>query len=174
MEESDQQPTQGGGGIRQMGNCCPRRCHFGTVTYNGKIYLIGGMYHHDSRQVDLPLVDIYDPKTDDWSKGRDLPTGHTHAEASTFVHDNRIYFLGGMAQIGRRRWIDNKITVLDPKGKSQHIGELPRPLSACAAGIINGKLYLAGGSPNGATPQPRVWVRPVPMMPGSKPAQSGK
>jgi N-acetylneuraminic acid mutarotase len=138
------------------------RCHFGTVPLNGKIYLIGGMYHHDSRQIDLPLVDIYDPAADSWSKGADLPTGHTHAEASTLVHNDRIYILGGMAQVGERRWIDNKITALTPEGKWEQVGELPRPLSAAAAGIIAGKLYLAGGSPNGGTPQPGVWSRAAP------------
>ncbi len=138
------------------------RCHFGIAMLDGKIYLIGGMYHHDSRQIDRPLVDVYDPATDAWSKGADLPTGHTHAEASTFVYNGRICFLGGMAQAGERRWIDNKITALTADGKWEHIGELPRPLSAAAAGIVNGKLYLAGGSPNGATPQPGMWVRPAP------------
>ncbi len=138
------------------------RCHFAAATIDGRIYLIGGMHHHDSKQIDLPLVDIYDRKTDSWSRGGDLPTGHTHAEASTFVHNNRIYFLGGMAQVGERRWIDNKITVLTSEGKWKHVGELPRPLSASAAGVIAGKLYLAGGSPNGATPQPKMWVRPAP------------
>ena len=138
------------------------RCHFAAVTLDERTYLIGGMHHHDSKQIDLPLVDIYDPKTDSWSRGGDLPTGHTHAEASTFIHRNRIYLLGGMAQVGERRWIDNKITVLTPEGKWKHVGELPRPLSASAAGVIAGRLYLAGGSPNGATPQPGMWVRPAP------------
>ncbi|MHC4517956.1 MAG: Kelch repeat-containing protein, partial [Planctomycetota bacterium] len=128
------------------------RCHFGTVTFDEKIYLTGGMYHHDSKQIDRPLVDIYDPEADSWSRGADLPTGHTHAEASTFVHDKRIFFPRGMAQVGNKRWIDNKITALTSQGKWKHAGKLPQPLSAAAAGILNGKLYLAGGSPNGATP----------------------
>jgi len=102
------------------------RCHFGTATLDGKIYLIGGMYHHDSKQIDRLLVDIYDPETESWHRGEDLPTGHTHAEGSTFVHDNRIIFLGGMAQVGQKRWIDNKITVLTTEGKWTHAGELPR------------------------------------------------
>ena len=39
-----------------------------------------------STAVDLLLVDIYDPKTDSWSHGGNLPTGHARVEASTFVH----------------------------------------------------------------------------------------
>ena len=138
------------------------RCHFGTVTMDGKIYVIGGMYHHDRGQADLPLVDIYDPKTDSWTKGKNLPVGHTHAEGATFVHQKRIYFMGGMARLGRRRWIDNQITVSTPTGGWKHVASLPRRLSAAAAGVIGDKLYIAGGSLNGARPQPGMWVRTVP------------
>jgi N-acetylneuraminic acid mutarotase len=141
------------------------RCHFSAVTYRGRIYVLGGMEHHDSGQIDLPHVDIYDPGTDSWSKGPALPTGHTHAEGSTFVHGDRIYILGGMAQIGRKRWIDNRITVLSPQGKWEHAGELPGHLSAPAAAVIGDRLYLAGGSLNGAHPQPKMWVRSVPGKP---------
>lgn len=74
----------------------------------------------------------------------------------------QILFLGGMAQVEERRWIDNKITVLTPQGKWKHAGELPRPLSAAAAGVLDGKLYLAGGSLNGAHPQPAMWARIAP------------
>jgi len=108
------------------------------------------------------MVDIYDPKTDSWSKGADLPAGHTHAEASTFVHDGRIVFLGGMVRVEGKRRIDSKITAMTAKGEWKYVGELPRRLSAAAAGVIGGKLYVAGGSPNGATPQPGMWVRPAP------------
>jgi N-acetylneuraminic acid mutarotase len=45
------------------------RNQFSTVTFDGKIYLIGGQFHHDSMQLDQARVDIYDPKTDSWSRG---------------------------------------------------------------------------------------------------------
>ncbi len=35
-------------------------------------------------------------------------------------------------------------------------------LAFFAAGILDGKLYLAGGSLNGAHPQPAMWVRIAP------------
>jgi len=57
---------------------------------------------------------------------------------------------------------ENKITVLTSRGRWKHAGELPQSLSTAVAGIIDGKLYLAGGSPNGAPPQPRMCVRIAP------------
>ena len=37
------------------------------------------------------------------------------------------------------------------------------PLSAPAAAVISDRLYLAGGSPNGATPQAGMWMRRAPV-----------
>ena len=138
------------------------RNQFSTVTFGGKIYVMGGMFHHDSGQDDQPRVDIYDPQTDSWRRGADLPAGHSHAEGSTFVQGNRIFILGGMGRIGKRRWIDDKILALSSDDKWKAIGDLPMALSSPVAAIINDQLYLGGGSPNGATPQPAMWVRPAP------------
>jgi N-acetylneuraminic acid mutarotase len=138
------------------------RNQFSTVSLGGKIYLLGGMYHHDSGQNDQARVDIHDPETDAWSRGADLPAGHSHAEGSTIVQDGRIFILGGMARIGEKRSIDNKILAPSPNGEWKVLGELPRPLSSPVAAIIGGQLYVGGGSPNGATPQPAMWVRRAP------------
>ena len=70
-----------------------------------------------SAKNDQPRVDIYDPVTDTWSRGPDLPAGHSHAEGSTFVHGDRIFIAGGMARRGDERWIDNKVLVLLPSGR---------------------------------------------------------
>lgn len=96
----------------------------------------------------------------EWEEAKPMSKGRCHFGTVTF--DGKIYLTGGMAQVGEKRWIDNKITVLTSKGKWKHAGELPQPLSAAAAGILDGKLYLAGGSLNGAHPQPAMWVRIAP------------
>jgi len=71
------------------------RNQFSTAVLDGKIYAIGGQFHHDSMQLDQPRTDAYDPQNDSWSSEPDLPKGHSHAEGATFVHDNHIYMLGG-------------------------------------------------------------------------------
>ena len=139
------------------------RNQFGMVTLNGKIYAIAGQFHHDSGQLDQPRVDIYDPKTDSWSSGPALPHGHSHAEGGTFVHDGRIFVVGGHATPeGGKKRIDADILALVPGGQWKLVGKLPMPLSSPAAAIIGGKLYVAGGSPNGGSVQARMWVRSAP------------
>jgi N-acetylneuraminic acid mutarotase/outer membrane protein assembly factor BamB len=152
-------------GTAEWKNAAPMadpRNQFGTVTLNGKIYLLGGMHNHDSRQIDQPRVDVYNPHTDTWSRGPDLPAGHSHAEGSTFINGDRIFIVGGMARSGDKRWIDNQVHMLLPGGAWQSFAELPRPLSSPVAAIIGEKLYVGGGSPNGATPQPGMWLRDAP------------
>ncbi|MCP4170961.1 MAG: hypothetical protein GY758_09345 [Fuerstiella sp.] len=137
------------------------RNQFSAVSFAGKIYAIGGQFGHDKGQDDQPRVDIYDPGTDSWTRGPELPGPHSHAEGSTFLSKGRIFVVGGMTRDERRR-IDQHIVAGMPGGEWQIVGELPRPLSSPAAAIIGDRLYVAGGSLNGADPQPGMWVSSVP------------
>ncbi|MDA0338800.1 MAG: kelch repeat-containing protein, partial [Proteobacteria bacterium] len=68
--------AEGRGEWRAEGAPMPTpRNQFSTVVHKDKVYLIGGQFHHDSCQLDQPNVDIYDPETDSWSRGPDLPYG---------------------------------------------------------------------------------------------------
>jgi N-acetylneuraminic acid mutarotase len=139
------------------------RNQFSTVVFNGKIYAIGGQFHHDSMQLDQPRTDIYDPQNDSWSSGPDLPKGHSHAEGSTFVHNDQIYMLGGhTTPTGGSKSQDPDILRLAEGGRWQKIGELPTPLSSPAGAIIGDKLFVAGGAHPGSTVIGKMWVRPAP------------
>ena len=139
------------------------RNQFSTVTFGGKIYAIGGQFHHDSMQLDQARVDIYDPKTDSWSRGPQLPKGHSHSEGGTFVSGERIYMVGGhTTPEGGRKRIAPDILALTPGGQWELVGKLPMPLSSPAAAIIGGKLYVAGGSRDGRSVAAMMWVRNAP------------
>ncbi len=139
------------------------RNQFSTVQFEGKLYLIGGQFHHDSMQLDQNRVDIYDPDSNSWSEGPNLPKGHSHSEGGTFVHDGRIFLVGGhTTPEGGRKSIDPDILTLAPGGEWELMGKLPVALSSPAARIINGKFYVAGGSLNGGSVQPKMWVAEAP------------
>ncbi len=139
------------------------RNQFSTVTLKGKIYLIGGQFHHDSMQLDQPRVDIYDPKNDSWRIGPALPKGHSHSEGGTFVHGGRIYMVGGhTTPEGGTKSIDPDILSLKPGGQWKLVAKLPHSLSSPSAAIIGGKLYVAGGSRTGGSVQAEVFVRDAP------------
>lgn len=139
------------------------RNQFSAVSIGNRIYAIGGQYNHDSQQLDQARVDIYDAETGSWSRGPDLPKGHSHGEAGTFVHEGRIVMVGGhTTPAGGRKSIDPDILVLEPGGEWALLGKLPMPLSSPAAAIIGGKLYAAGGSATGRGAQAKMWVADLP------------
>ena len=143
---------------------CPTRAtSFSAVAIGKLIYAIGGQYNHDSQQLDQARVDIYDAETDSWSRGPDLPKGHSHGEAGTFVHEGRIVMVGGhTTPAGGTKSIDPDILVLELGGEWELLGKLPMPLSSAAAAIIGGKLYAAGGSATGRGAQAKMWVADLP------------
>ncbi len=153
-------------GAAQWENAAPLpapRNQFSTVTLDEKIYIIGGQLHHDSIQIDQARVDIYDPKTDSFSRGPQLPKGHSHSEGGTFTNAGRIYVVGGHATPeGGRKKIDDNILSLTPGGEWEVVSKLPMPLSSPAAAIIHGQLFVAGGSPNGRSVQAKMWVQGSP------------
>ena len=139
------------------------RNQFSTVVFDGRIYAVGGQFHHDSVQLDQPRTDIYDPVTDTWSSGPDLPKGHSHAEGATFVHDGNIYMIGGhTTPTGGTKSQDPDILRLTRGSPWQKVGELPGPLSSPAAAIIGNQLYVAGGAAGGSTVQSGMWVSTAP------------
>jgi len=122
------------------------RNQFSAVVFNGELYAIGGQFHHDSMQLDQPRVDIYNPETDSWRDGPALPKGHSHSEGATFVHNDRIYLVGGhTTPEGGQKGLEDDILSLAPGGTWELVGKLPKPLSSPAATIVDGRMYVAGG-----------------------------
>ena len=71
------------------------RNQLSVAVLNDEIYVIGGQLNHDKQQLDQTNVDIYNPTTDSWRAGPDLPYGHSHSEGATFVYNNQIWMIGG-------------------------------------------------------------------------------
>ena len=138
------------------------RNQFGTVTLGGKIHAMGGQFNHDSGQTDQSRTDVYDPATDSWSSGPQLPAPHSHAEGSTFLSGGRVFMIGGMTGGPDNRKVEASIRVLSADGEWSELGELPTPLSSPAAAIIGDRLVIAGGSPDGKDPQPSMWEHDAP------------
>lgn len=65
---------------------------------------------------------------------------------------------------GGKKQIDPDILTLAPGGEWELIGKLPVPLSSPASRIINGKLFVLGGSLDGGSVQPKVWVTDAPEL----------
>jgi N-acetylneuraminic acid mutarotase len=134
------------------------RNQLSVAVLNKRIYAIGGQLNHDSQQIDQARVDIYDPVSDTWNEGPALPNPHSHSEGATFVHNDRIWMLGGHSTPdGGNKGFSNDVLTLKEGGEWELICRLPKPVSSPAAAIINDRLYVAGGW-DGRMDEDKKWL----------------
>ena len=92
------------------------------------------------------LVQIYDPKTDTWSKGQPIPTGKSNAGAASTSGNSapiRIYLIGGSNQpnVGL-----NITQVYDPTSNTWTEGaSMPTARFGLVVVTVNDALYAIGG-----------------------------
>src|SRR5215207_1726465 len=125
--------------------------HFQAVEHGGKIYVVGAMTGGYPREPALPVVHVYDPATDQWSIGPEIPADRRRGGAGAVVHDGQIYVVAGI-QIGHWGghvpWLD----AFDPRtGSWRRLPDAPRSRDHFQAAIIDGKLYAAGGRRSSAS-----------------------
>jgi N-acetylneuraminic acid mutarotase len=120
------------------------RHHAGAAVLGGKIYYVGGQRGHDHNLVTQTDVHVFDPATGAWTKVQGMPRGRGHISASTFVHDNRIFVLGGEVTHGTSV---RDVTAYDPATNTwTTYTPLPLARSSGVAAAIGNTLYYSSGS----------------------------
>jgi N-acetylneuraminic acid mutarotase len=135
------------------------RNQFGVAVLAGKIYAIGGQFHHDRNlgrdAEDQPLVHVYDPATDAWAAGSPLPKPLSHIEPSTFVADGLIITVGGRSLRGQA----SDVYGFDPaRAKWQTLPPLAKGVYGPAAALVGDRIVVAGGASGGSIPQAEAWT----------------
>jgi hypothetical protein len=120
------------------------RHHAGAAVLGGKIYYIGGQRGHDHGLTTQTDVHVFNPATGAWTKVQGLPRGRGHISASVFVHDNRVFVLGGEVTHGTPA---RDVTAYDPATNTwTACTPLPLARSSGVAGAIGNTLYYTTGS----------------------------
>lgn len=110
------------------------------VAVQDKLYLVGGRGSRD--------LDIYDPLTDDWSKGETPPIQFHHFQAVEL--DGELWVAGAFVGSYPNETPVSTIYIYNPDDDEWRTGPtIPRPRGAAGATVHNGKLYLSGGLTNG-------------------------
>lgn len=138
-----------------------------VVTFGDEVVAIGGF---DGRGAVSALVEAYFPGTNSWRRLPDLPMTMHHANAA--VVGESLYVVGFLT--GSNFAPDGRIFVLEREAAAwQPAGSMPagKGRGASAVGVIDGKIYLAGGLRAGSVadfarydPSTRTWdeLPPVP------------
>jgi len=91
------------------------RNHLSYVVLGGKIYALGGQFKHDCLALDQKYCHVYDPVTNAWTRLSDIPVQRSHAEASTFAIDGKIFLVAGQ---GASNHTQNTTYQFSPKENS--------------------------------------------------------
>jgi N-acetylneuraminic acid mutarotase len=121
------------------------RSEMSIAAVGSRIYVMGG---YPGTRVTVDEVQVYDASTDSWSFGPRLPRPLHHNMAAAV--DGRLYFFGGESgdPIGGAANFENATYVLDDQ-TSAWLPRAPMPTarSGGGTGVIDGKIYVAGGRP---------------------------
>jgi N-acetylneuraminic acid mutarotase len=121
------------------------RSEASIAEYNGKIYFMGG---YPGARITSDSVQVYDPTSDSWELGPPLPLPLHHTMAS--VANGRLYIIGGEAgnPTAGESVFQNGVYMLDEQaGAWVPRAPMPTARSGGGSGVIDGKIYVAGGRP---------------------------
>src|SRR4030042_6233837 len=130
---------------------------YASAVLHGKIYIMGGAAISQSySNWVVDLVQIFDPKTNQWTVGKPLPTGVYAAGAcatSGLLAPERIYVVGGNERY--LPWVTSGVLtphgttlnqIFDPATGNWSFGaSLPEPRWQCSLLNINDTLFVVGG-----------------------------
>jgi N-acetylneuraminic acid mutarotase len=125
------------------------RSGFATIVYQSKIYCIGGTTGDSENFVAgfTGVNEVYDPATDTWETKASMPTPRADLVAS--VVNSTIYCIGGKQYWGVDQSYQelNVTEVYDPINNSwTEKSSLPIPVFGCTSSVLDGKIYVVGGS----------------------------
>ena len=139
-----------------MGSSMPKPLnHPAAATFDGKIYVVGGF------EYSLPAIGawlgtnylfIYDPTSDTWIRGADMPTDRG-ALVADFL-DGKLYAVGGKNVLSSGimgtiifKMISTPINeVYDPVTNSwEQKAPMPTPRDHIASAVVDEKMYVIGG-----------------------------
>ena len=123
------------------------RLSSGAAVVDGKIYVFGGFSWVGIPGVDikiLQVVEVYDPRTDTWSRKQDMPTPRRYF--GTCVVDGKIYAMGGENLFEEPQRL-NQMEVYDPTGDAwAERADMPTIRSDVKAVVIRDTIYVLGGA----------------------------
>lgn len=115
------------------------REHLTAAAVDGRLYVVGGRW---AGQGNLPTVEVYDPATGRWTRGRDMPTPRGGLTAAAL--GGRIHVTGGEELSGARTFPQHE--AYSPATDAwTTLPALPTARHGLASAAVAGRWYVLGG-----------------------------
>ena len=123
--------------------------HFQAVEYDGLLYMVGAMTGNFPNETGLPNIWIYDPETDEWMMGPEIPSARIRGSAGCAVYNDKIYLVGGIINGHLSGWV-NWLDEYDPATNTwTALADAPHARDHFHAAVINDQLYAVAGRRSG-------------------------
>jgi len=124
--------------------------HFQPVVVDDQIWLLGTMTGEFPREPPLESVLIYQPESDTWITGPEVPKARRRGAAGCALHtDGWIYVVGGIVDghhAGTQAWFDR---INPATGVWEVLPDAPNKRDHAPCAIVKNKLYYFGGRETG-------------------------
>ena len=119
--------------------------HFQAINYKNEIWVMGAFTGPFPKEEPISFIYVYNPVQDRWRTAGRLPEGRHRGAAGVAVYKDKFYLLCGNKLghwDGHNTWFDE----FDPAtGEWRQLPDAPHTRDHFQVGIIDGKLYAAGG-----------------------------
>ena len=122
---------------------------------DGKIYVIGGRDNASDDASRLSTVEVYNPVTNTWAAGADMPTARRYPVSAAV--GGRIYIFGG--EIGGATYLST-VEAYDPATDTwSTLDSMPVERVVFSGSVFDGKVYFFGGFNASGAPRQRRCLR---------------
>ncbi|MBG7702404.1 carboxypeptidase regulatory-like domain-containing protein [Streptomyces sp. MC1] len=118
-----------------------------SATFEGKTYSVGGIDKVKNGHWTKNSY-VYDPAAATWTPIAPLPVP-LESPAAAFV-DGTLYVVGGWAAQGTSATAVSTVYAYHPASDTwSRVTDLPTPIAAASTAVLDGRLYVVGGCPDG-------------------------
>jgi N-acetylneuraminic acid mutarotase len=144
----------GAGNVYSQGTCWVKKKNMSAargvmpaVALNDTVYAVGGS---TDAYASTWVVEAYDAATDSWTPKANLPQKLCGTTAGAV--NGKIYVIGGSSSILGTGYVVDSVYEYNPASNSwERKSNIPTPVAYAASDVVDGKIYVIGGSPFGFT-----------------------
>ncbi|MGJ8695392.1 MAG: Kelch repeat-containing protein [Verrucomicrobiaceae bacterium] len=123
--------------------------HFQALEYEGKVLVAGAFTGRFPGETPVENFYFYDPATDGWSEGPEIPEDRRRGSSGAFLKDGKLYLVCGLRDGHRSGWVPWFDEYDFESKRWRRLPDAPRARDHFQAVLIGGKLVLAGGRRSG-------------------------
>ncbi len=123
--------------------------HFQAISYHGLIYVMGALVGDWPSETPLTHIFIYNPLTDSWLVGPEIPPHRQRGAAGTVVYKDKMYLVCGIVNGHSSGWVP-WLDEYDPAtNRWTELPDAPRSRDHLQAAVVQDQLVVTGGRKSG-------------------------